>query len=53
MRLRIILPKVNPDVITVPTCCAYPGCHGRKFFLRQTVTKPLRDTVYHEVQVHR
>jgi Transposase IS66 family len=53
MRLRIILPKVNPDVITVPTHCAYTGCHGRKFFLRQTVTKPLRDTVYHEVQVQR
>src|SRR2546429_3964817 len=53
MRLRIILPKVNPETITVPTRCAYDGCGGRKFYLRQEVTKALRDTVYHEVQVHR
>jgi len=33
--------------------CAYAGCGGRKFHLRQEVAKPLRDTVYHEVQVHR
>ena len=53
MRLRIVLPKVNPEVIEVPTRCAYAGCRGRKFQLRQAVTKPLRDTVYHEVGVHR
>jgi hypothetical protein len=44
MRLRIILPKVNPEVMTVPTQCAYAGCGGRKFHLRQTVAKALRDT---------
>src|SRR6266581_4853006 len=53
MRLRIILPKVNPEAITVPTRCAYAGCRGSKFYLRQEVAKPLRDTVYHEVHVHR
>ncbi len=53
MRLRIVLPKVNPELIEVPTRCAYAGCGGRKFHLRQEVTKPLRDTVYHEVVVHR
>ena len=53
MRLRIVLPKVNPEAITVPTRCAYADCGGRKFHLRQEVAKPLRDTVYHEVQVHR
>src|SRR5437764_12529674 len=53
MRLRIVLPKVNPEAITNPTRCVYPGCSGRKFHLRQEVAKPLRDTVYHEVQVHR
>ena len=53
MRLRILLPKVNPEAITVPTQCAYAGCGGRTFHLRQEVAKPLRDTVYHEVQVHR
>ncbi len=53
MRLRIVLPKVNPEAITVPTRCAYTGCGGSKFYFRQEVAKPLRDTVYHEVQVHR
>ena len=45
MRLRILLPKVNPQAITVPTRCAYAGCGGRKFHLRQQVSKPLRETV--------
>jgi len=53
MRLRIVLPKVNPEAITVPTRCAYADCGGRTFHLRQAVAKPLRDTVYQEVQVHR
>jgi hypothetical protein len=53
MRLRIVLPKVKPEAIPVPTRCAYAGCGGRTFHLRQEVAKPLRDTVYQEVQVHR
>src|SRR5438067_8138531 len=53
MRLRIVLPKVNPEAMTVPTRCSYAGCGGRTFHLRQEVTKPLRDTVYQEVQAHR
>ena len=53
MRLRIVLPKVNPEVMAVPSTCSYAGCGGRKFHLRQEVAKPLRDTVYHAVRVHR
>ncbi len=53
MRLRIVLPKVTREAITIPTRCVYAGCSGRKLHLRQEVAKPLRDTVYHEVQVHR
>jgi len=53
MRLRILLPKVNPQAIAVPSTCMYAGCGGRKVHLRQEVAKPLRDTVYQEVQVHR
>jgi transposase-like protein len=53
MRLRILLPKVNPEAITVPSQCVDPDCGGKKFHLRQQVAKMLRDTVYHEVQVHR
>ncbi len=53
MRVRILLPKVKPEAISVPTQCVYAGCGGRKFHLRQEVRKPLRDTVYQEVQVPR
>ena len=35
MRLRILLAKVNPEAITVPTQCAYAGCAGRKVHLRK------------------
>jgi transposase-like protein len=53
MRLQIVLPKVNPEAIEVPTRCAYGGCPERKFYLRQQVAKALRDTMYHQVPVHR
>ncbi len=53
MRLRILLPKVKPEAIAVPTQGASAGCGGRKFHLRQEVRKPLRDRVYQEVQVPR
>jgi hypothetical protein len=35
MRLRIVLPKVNPEAITVPTRCSDADCSGRKFHLRK------------------
>jgi hypothetical protein len=35
MRLRIVLPKVNPEAMTVPTRCSYAGCGGRTFHLRK------------------
>jgi transposase-like protein len=53
MRLRIILPKVNPEIITAPSHCVYAGCSGRTFHLRQHVAKALLDTVYQQVQVPR
>ncbi len=53
MRLRIVLPKVKPEAIPVPTRCASADCGGRTFHLRQQVAKALRDTVYQEVRVHR
>ena len=34
MRLRILLAKVNPEAIPVPSRCNYPGCSGRKVHLR-------------------
>ena len=53
MRLRIVLPTVNPQSITVPSRCVYAGCSGRTLHLRLQEVKPLRDMVYHEVQVQR
>src|SRR5260221_7196115 len=53
MRLRIVLSKVTPQAISVPTRCAYAGCGGKKFHLRQEGRKRLPDTVYQDVQVHR
>ena len=53
MRLHILLPKVSPEMIPVPVKCSYPDCGGRKLRVRQEVGKPLRDTVYKQVQVHR
>ena len=53
MRLRIVLPKVKPEAIAVPTRCVDAACGGRKFHLRQQVVKALRDTVYQQVQVPR
>ncbi len=35
MRLRIVLAKVKPEAIIVPTRCAYTGCAGRKLYLRK------------------
>jgi len=35
MRLRILLAKVNPEAIPIPTQCSYAGCSGRKFHLRK------------------
>ena len=46
MRLHLILPRVEPETIIPPTACPYAGCPGRHFRLRQSVAKPVRDTVH-------
>jgi hypothetical protein len=53
MRLRIVLPKVSPEAIEVSILCVYAACAGRRFHFRQEVAKPLQETIYHEVVVHR
>jgi hypothetical protein len=53
MRLQLILPGVEPTVITLPSMCPYEDCEGRHFRHHQAVTKPLRDTVYPQVAAHR
>jgi hypothetical protein len=53
MRLHLILPQVEPTVTSLPVSCPYEGCEGMHFRDPQEVPKPLRDTVYPEVMVHR
>jgi hypothetical protein len=52
MRLKLLLPRVEPDVYAEPTECPY-GCGGKRFHLRQEVGKPVRDTVYEAVTARR
>jgi hypothetical protein len=53
MRLRLILPQVEPTVRSLPVSCPYEGCEGIHFRHHQEVAKALRDTVYPEVMAHR
>jgi hypothetical protein len=53
MRLKLLLPPVQPDVYREPAACPYEGCGGSLFGLRQDWHKPLRDTVLSEVVAHR
>jgi len=53
MRLQLILPRVEPAAITLPSICPYEGCAGTHFQFLQEVDKPLRDTKYPKVVAHR
>ncbi len=53
MRLHLLLSKVDPKAIAVPTKCAYADCTSKQVRLHQPVSKALRDTVHQRVEVHR
>ena len=53
MRLHLLLPKVDPKTIPVPTKCMYADCGSKRVQLHQPVKKALRDTVHQQVEVHR
>jgi len=53
MRLTLVLPPVQPEVYPDVAGCPYVGCGGRHLQHWQTVSKPLRDTVLHEVIAQR
>jgi len=44
MRLKLILPGVNPAQITKPEKCPYKKCNGKHFKMRQEVQKAIRDS---------
>jgi transposase-like protein len=54
MRIRVRLPKVEPNTYEMPETCPH-GCGGRHFrpHGRKGLTKPLRDPQYSEVTVYR
>lgn len=55
MRIRVRLPKVEPDHYEQPTVCPYAGCGGQLFKAHgvQGETKPLRDPQYQQVRAYR
>ncbi len=53
MRLKLLLPQVEPGVFDEPRHCPDAKCGGQQFYLRQAVRKPVRDTVYKEVTARR
>lgn len=53
MRLKLLLPPVQPDVYGKPTACPGEGCGGTGFHLRQESRKAVRDTVVTEVVARR
>lgn len=55
MRIRVRLPKVEPEHYDQPTVCPYAGCGGQLFKAHglHGEVKPLRDPQVHEVRAYR
>src|SRR6266487_4165395 len=51
-RLHLLLAKVEPKAIPVPSTCAYADCTSKRVQWHQPVKKALRDTVHQQVEVH-
>jgi transposase-like protein len=53
MRLKLILPKVEPTVFECPKQCPQKGCLGVRFLPRQVVRKKIVDAQHPEVSAWR
>ena len=53
MRLKLILPIIDPEQFEEPECCADPKCKGDRFVAWQAVKKNVRDREYEEVIARR
>lgn len=42
MRLQLILPRVGPSVISLPSVCPYEDCQGRYLKHHRKVEKALK-----------
>lgn len=49
MRLKLLLPEVDPQKLDVPKKCPRPDCHGRRYSPRQAVRKKVVDSCNQEV----
>lgn len=49
MRLKLLLPEVEPAKFEKPKQCPKPGCRGMRFHPRQAVTKKIVDAQHREV----
>jgi transposase-like protein len=53
MRLKLLLPEVEPTKLVKPRRCSTPGCKGMRFHPRQEVEKKIIDAKYRRVQAWR
>jgi len=53
MRLKLILPIVEPKRYEEPKHCPTPGCTCKRFYPLQEVKKNVRDSVFKEVNARR
>jgi transposase-like protein len=53
MRLQLILPRVEPSKMEVPSICPYQSCQGRHFRHHQVVDKAVKDTLFDAVSAQR
>ena len=53
MRLKLILPKVEPNEFEKPKRCPRKGCSGMRFLPRQEVNKKIIDSQHEEVTAWR
>jgi hypothetical protein len=50
MRLQVLLPKVDPQEISIPVACVYADCASKDVQLHHSVQKALRDTMHTPLQ---
>lgn len=53
MRLKLILPKVEPNQFEIPKKCPKKGCQGKRFHPRQEVSKKIVDAQHPQVTAWR
>lgn len=53
MRLKLLLPDVDPLKFEAPKQCPQEGCHGKRFYPRQEVKKRIVDSRNQEVSAWR